>query len=98
MRHIKNYGHTELAHDRKRTHIDNQIVISKTDAAFSQHQSFATGRLRLLDDIARIFRRQELALLDIDSAARTRGRQNQISLPAEKSRDLKDVRDLGHRL
>src|SRR5713101_4391827 len=88
VRDIENDWHAKLAHDRKRTHVDDEIVIAKTHAAFSQHQSLATFGLGLFDDVSRILRRQELAFLDIDGAARARGRQNQISLSTKKRRNL----------
>src|SRR6266446_5666309 len=91
MRHIKHDRHAKLAHDWKRTHVDYQIVITETYPAFRDHHAFATRCLRLLNDVTRICRRQELPLLDIDCATRLRRRENQISLPAKERGNLKHV-------
>ena len=62
MRDVKYYRHAEFTHDRKRAHIDHQIVVAKADSALSDHQPLAAGSLRFLDNIPRVLRRQELAL------------------------------------
>src|SRR5438046_10647499 len=98
MRHVKNDGYAELTHDRKRTHIDDQIIIAKTHPAFGQHQSFATGSLRLLNYVARVFRRQELAFLDIDGAARSRGRENIICMAKQDVRYMEECGDFRYGL
>ena len=36
MRHVKNHRAAGLAHDRKRTHVDHQILIAEGSAAFGQ--------------------------------------------------------------
>ena len=68
MRHIKYDRHAKLAHDRKRTHVDYQIVIAETYPAFRDHHALAASCLRFLNDVARVCRRQELSLLDINRA------------------------------
>ena len=69
MRRIENDRHAELTHDWKRAHVDDQVVITKTYATLSQHDSFAPSGFCLFHDVERVLRRQELALLDIESAA-----------------------------
>src|SRR6185369_6190122 len=69
MSYVKNYGHAKLAHDRKRTHVHHEIVVAKTRATFSQQQLLAANLARLVDDVARIMGRQELAFLNVDSFA-----------------------------
>ena len=65
MRDVENDGHAEPAHNWKRSHIDNQVVVTKAHASLSQHQSPASGVLRFLNYVPGIFRRKELPLLDI---------------------------------
>src|SRR5437899_12896191 len=66
MSNVKNNRHAKLAHDRERAHIDYQVVITKTNASFRQHQLLASGGACLVDDVARVMRRQKLSLLYID--------------------------------
>src|SRR5688572_33477439 len=69
MRYVENNRNPELAHNRKRPHINDEIVVAKTDAALSQHYAIAPGRARFLNNVPRILRRQELAFLDVNGAA-----------------------------
>src|SRR5262245_45216272 len=98
MRHIKNYGHAKLAHDRKRAHIDNQIVITKTRAAFSEQQLLTTHFASFVDDVARVLRCEKLTFLNVDGLTRSRGGDDQIRLPREKGGYLKHVDDFGNAL
>jgi len=45
MGHIVNYRDSKFAHDGKRTHVHNKVVIAETNAAFSQEKLLATGVL-----------------------------------------------------
>src|SRR6185295_7247860 len=93
MRNIENYRYAKLAHDRKRSHVDDEVVVTKTRAALRQHELFTTSFASFIDDIARILRREKLALLDVDRFPRLRGRHDQICLPGEKRRYLQDIDD-----
>src|SRR6185369_6095869 len=65
MRHIKHNRHAKLAHDRKRAHVDDEIVITKTGATFRQQQLLTTYLAGFVDDVARVLRREKLAFLDV---------------------------------
>src|SRR5687767_9604658 len=91
MRRVKNYRHAKLFHDGKRSHIDDQIIVSKAHAAFSQHQTLTTGGLRFLDNVSGILGRKELALLDIYCAPGPGCFSNQIRLATEESGNLQHV-------
>src|SRR6185503_2802524 len=69
MGYVENHGNPELAHNRKRSHINDEIVVAKTDAALSQHYAIAPCGARFLNDVPRILRRQELAFLNVNGAA-----------------------------
>src|SRR5713101_250466 len=88
VRHIKNDRHAKAAHDRKRSHVHDQIVVAKADAPLGQHQTLATGGLRLLNDVARVFRRKKLTFLNVNRAARSRGLLNQIRLTTKERGNL----------
>src|ERR1700730_6455276 len=101
MRRVKNHG-SELAHDRKRAHIHDEVVIAKTRAALRQKDLCITCLAALFHSMPHVPRRHELSLLDIDRAAAERSRYHEISLAAQKCRDLKhindfrDLSDVGH--
>src|SRR6266446_528553 len=65
MRDVENDRHAETAHNRKRSHIDNQVVVAEAHASLSQHQSLAPGVLRFLNNVPGVLRRKELALFDV---------------------------------
>ena len=53
--------------------------------------------MELVDDIAHIVRREELPLLDVDDAARLRGRVQQVGLTAQEGWNLHNICYLGNR-
>src|SRR2546421_2754408 len=65
MRNVENNRHTKPTHNRKRSHIDNQVVITKAHASLSQHQSLASGGLGFLNYIPGILGRKKLSLLNV---------------------------------
>ena len=91
-----------LAHDRQRAHVRHQIVVAKTGATFTGHetvfrQAGLTRRCaRLADHVLHVVRRQELALLDVDRPAGLRHGTDEVGLAAQESRRLQDVHDGGH--
>ena len=86
-----------LRHDRQRAHVDDQRVVAEARAALAQQDLLVAGRGDLCGDVLHVPRRQELALFDVDRLAGRARRQQQIGLAAEKSRDLQDIDDFGHR-
>src|SRR6185503_8737282 len=65
MRDVKYDRHAEATHDRKRAHVDYEIVVAKAHPAFSDHEPLTARRLCLLDNISRVLRRQKLAFLNV---------------------------------
>src|SRR5215217_530298 len=98
MRHVKNYRHAKLAHDRKRAHVDHQIVITKTRATFRHHELLTTNFTSFIDDVARVLRREKLAFLHVDGLPRFGGGDDQICLPRQKCRYLKHVDNVSNAL
>src|ERR1043165_407166 len=93
VRHVEDYGDAETAHDRKRAHVNDEVVVAEAEAALCEQEFLAPGGACLLDDVARVPGREELPLLDVDGAARLAGGDNQVRLTAEEGRDLQNVRD-----
>src|SRR5215213_1330772 len=98
MRHVEDYRNAKLAHNRKRAHIDDEVVITKTRASFRQQELFTTYFPSLIDDVAGVLRREKLTFLDVNSLPRFCGRQYQIGLPREKGRYLKHIHYFGNTL
>src|SRR6266516_1881624 len=85
MGHIVDYRDSKFAHDGKRTHVHNKVVVAETNAAFSQEKLLATGVLGFLDNVPRILRRQELTLFYIHGPAITVRRPSpKVALPTLK--------------
>src|SRR5882672_12887246 len=96
MGYVKHYGNSKLTHDGKRSHVHYQIIVTKTHSPLGKQKFFAADRARLIDNISCILWRKKLSLLDIYCAARSRRRQNQVSLPREKRGNLQNVGDFRH--
>src|SRR5712691_1756301 len=97
MGHIKHYRDSKLAHDRKRSHIHHEVIVTKTYSALGEHQFLAADCARFLHDVASVMRRKKLPLLNVNRTAGTRSFQNQISLAGKKRRNLKYVGNFGNR-
>ena len=95
MRRIEN-DRRELPHDRGRPHIDHEIVVSKTRATFRQENLRVACLPALFHGMPHIPRRNKLALLDVNRAPAQGRRHNQVSLAAEKCRNLQYVSDFRH--
>ena len=98
VRAVKDDRVAEAAHDRQAAHVDDEVVIAKGSTALRQEHLLAAALVQLVDDIAHVLRGEELALLDVDDAARLGSGVQKIRLPAEECRDLQDVGHLGDRL
>src|ERR1051325_1398598 len=94
VRDIEDDGRAELAHDRKRAHVNHQIIVAEACATLRQQQLLAPGAPRLLYNVARVRGREKLSLFDVDGAPCPDSRDDQIRLATKKSRDLKNVCDL----
>src|SRR5438445_13882223 len=94
MRSVKNHG-SKFPHDRERTHVDDEIVVSETRASLGDEDFVISRRMALLDHVLHVPRRHELALLDVHHAfAHGRG-YHQIRLPAKKRGNLQYI-DFGN--
>src|SRR4051812_15838460 len=94
VRHIEDDGHAERAHHRKRTHVDDEIVVAEARAALGDRHARIAGIDDLRDRMLDVVRGEELPLLDVhDPAGLCRG-DEQIGLTAEECRDLEHVGDL----
>ena len=80
-------GRADFGEDRQRPHVRHQRVVAEADAALGNEHIGPTRALELGDDMFHVPWREELALLDIDRAARSCGGDEQIGLAAEKGRD-----------
>ena len=98
VRAVKDDRIAEAAHDGEAPHIDDEVVIAERRAALRQQNLVAAALVELVDDVAHVVGREELALLDIDDAARLSSRMQEIRLAAEERRNLEDVRDFARRL
>src|ERR1043166_7860617 len=95
MRHVEHGGDAESAQDRKRSHVDDQIVIAERGAALGDEHAGVAGAGHLRDRVLHVDRREELRLLEIDRRARPCRRDEQVGLPREKRRNLQHIGDFG---
>ncbi len=100
---IDRHWRAELLHERDAGHVDDQVVIAKTDPALAQDDRIGRGRLTdLVQDVLGVGRRHELRLLDVQQTAARRDRfcagNDDIGLPRQKGRHLQEIGDHRHRL
>jgi hypothetical protein len=69
MSYIKHHRHSKLAHDGKRSHINHQVIVTKTNSPLGEQQSFASNRARFIYQVSGIKRCKKLALLDVDRSS-----------------------------
>ncbi|MCU1319755.1 MAG: hypothetical protein JWP98_1273 [Edaphobacter sp.] len=90
----------EGAHDRKRTHVDDEVVVAEAGAALGEGDAVAAALADLLDGVAHVEGGYELALLHVDSPAvlvcGLGGCDEEIGLAAEEGGDLEDVDGFGY--
>ncbi len=97
MRGVEDNGRTRLRHDRQRTHVAYQRVVTEAGAPFRQQDVRISRTRYLCQDILHVPWGEELAFLDIDGLAGLRRSHEKIGLPAQKCRYLKDVDHLANR-
>src|SRR5579862_43581 len=95
MRGVENHGAAGIPHHREAAHVHDEVVVAEAEAALANHDLLVARALRLLDHVAHLPGRQELALLDIQRLALLRGIADEIRLPAEEGRGLDDIHDRG---
>src|SRR4029453_19329139 len=86
-----------LAHDRERSHVDDQVVVTEACSALGHHDTGIACIPYFGDCMADIVWRKKLSLLDIDDTSGFRCGDEQIGLPAGESRNLQHVRAIGPR-
>jgi hypothetical protein len=91
---IHHNGASELAHDKKRAHIGNEIAITEAGPAFTKRYAVVAGRFNLTDNCSHIFRSHKLPLLDIDYSSCFACGYDKISLAGKKRRYLKNIANL----
>src|SRR6266481_2809606 len=88
----------EAPQDRQRAHIDDKIVVTEAGAALGQRDARIAALTNLLDSVAHVPRRDELALLHVDRAAglcgSLRSGDQQIRLAAEERGNLQYIDSL----
>jgi hypothetical protein len=72
----------------KGAHVHDQVLVAEGRAALGLPDFLRLPLLQLADDKLHLLRREKLALLHVDDAARRGGREQEIGLAAEKRRDL----------
>ena len=85
----------ERAHDGQRAEIDDEVVVAKGCAALGEEDALVTCRADLLEPVAHVPGRDELALLDVNGAPSAASGDQQIGLTAEESGNLQDVDGFG---
>ena len=66
VRHVENHRNALLAHHRKATHVDDQVVVAEARAALGDDDARITRGGDLRDGVLHVVGREELALLDVD--------------------------------
>ena len=95
MRRIEDHRRAGRGEHRQRAHVGDERVVAKRCAALGEEHIRIAGARDLGDDVLHVPGRQELPLLDVHDAACLGGGDEQISLAAEKGRDLQHVDSLG---
>ena len=81
-----------MASDRIST---TRLLISETRSALGQEDLSVARVAAFLHRVPHVPRRIELSLLDVHRPSAERGGHHQIGLPAEKRRNLQNIRDFG---
>ena len=92
---IEHHRTAGRAHDRQRAHVGDQIVVAEGKAALADHDGVIAGAARLVDHVAHLPGREELALLDIDRLALRRHADDEIGLAAQEGRGLQHINHRG---
>ena len=78
--HIEHDGAIELFHDRNRSHVVDQPVVSKKGAAFAQQDFLIAGRADLVNTVLHLVCADKLALFDVDRFACIAAGEQQVCL------------------
>ena len=91
MSSIHNYRITQFTHYCQTTHISYKSIITKARTTFSKHQVLVTCFFNFSNNIFHIPRSKKLRLFNIYSFTSFCRSINQISLTAQKCRNLQNV-------
>ena len=92
MRGIEHHRAAARFQDFQAAHVDHQVVVAERSAALAhQHLRIGAGGRGLVDHMAHLVRRQELAFLDVDRAAGLRRGFDEVGLAAQEGRGLQYI-------
>ena len=94
VRRVHHHRIAELAHDEKRAHVGDEVVVAEAGAPLAEDYAPVAGRLDLPHHLRHVLRRHELALLDVHDRAGLAGGDDEVGLPREERRDLQHVAHL----
>ena len=97
MGHVKDNRESETFHDREAPNVHNQVVITERAPSLGHENPEVTFTLDLVNGMANIPWRDELALLDIHYGARPPRLKKQIGLTTKERRNLDDLADFRNR-
>src|SRR4029077_4051709 len=94
MGRVKNHAVAGFTNPSERAEIGDEIVITKSGAAFGEEKLFRAKLLQLLCNIFRVPRGKKLTFLYVDRAAGLRGCPQQIGLAAKEGWNLQQIDEL----
>ncbi len=85
---VKDDRDAQFSHQHQRLHVIDQSSVAKEGAPFAQHDPPGPTAGDFFDHVLHIFRRHELAFLDVDGSACRGGGDQQVGLPAPEMREF----------
>jgi hypothetical protein len=95
MRGIENDGESGSPHDRKRAHVDHEVVVPKRRTPLCEKHLLIPGHDHLFRREPHIGRSEELSFFDVDDLSGPSRSLQKLGLTAEKCRNLQDIHNLG---
>jgi hypothetical protein len=68
VRDVVDHGIAERTQNRKRAHVDDEVVIAEAEPALGDDHARVAGGRHFRDGVPHVLGREELSLLDIDDA------------------------------
>ena len=91
MRCVEDYLKARLLHPINRAHVRHKVIVTESGAALGEEERTTAGGLQFYRYVFHVPGGKKLTFLYIDDAAAGSGCENQVCLPAEKGRNLKNV-------
>jgi len=85
----------KAVHDSEGAEIDDEIVVAEAGTAFGEEDARIACGADLVDAVAHVPGRDELAFFDVDGAAGAAGGDEEVGLAAEKCGNLENVDGFG---